>query len=104
MGLVLIKEEIMKDLKEVYLRCNDHAETVQFIKYEWKDNTTDFEFNIMDSYCGYDFMGIKNRFKRAWRAFWAKPICYTGVFCEGEERVRKFLTDCLNTMDDKNQD
>ena len=94
----------MKDLKEVYLRCTDHAETAQFTKYEWEDGTADFEFNIMDAYCGYDFMGIKNRFKRAWRAFWAKPICYTGVFCDDSERMRKFLTDCLNTMGSQNND
>ena len=94
----------MKDLKEVYLRCTDHAETVQFTKYEWKDGTADFEFNIMDSYCGYDLMGIKNRFKRAWKAFWAKPVCYTGVFCDDEERMKKFLTDCLSTMESKEND
>lgn len=89
--------------KDVYLRCDDHAEMVVFSRYDWKyknEGETDYEFTIEDSYCGGDYMGIKGRFKRAWKAFWAKPIYYSGVYCEDGKRMKKFLEDCLNLFED----
>ena len=85
---------MMFKTREVCLRCEDHAETVEFVRYDYDDGSTNYEINIVDSYCGYDLMGIKNRFKRAWKAFWAKPVYYTGVFVEDPERVKQFLYDC----------
>lgn len=86
--------------KSVYLKCDCYAETVEFNKYTFSDDEINYEMNFVDSYCGYDFMGIKNRFKRAWKAFWAKPICFTGVYCQDEERMKKFLKDCLTLMEE----
>jgi hypothetical protein len=86
--------------KEIYLRCDDHAEVVVFSKFNFEDDDIDYEITIEDAYCGYDFMGIKNRFKRAWHAFWARPICYNGVYCQDGKRIRKFLEDCLSLMDE----
>lgn len=89
--------------KDVYLRCDDYAETAVFSKYISEYNGgIDYEFTIEDSYCGYDLMGIKNRFKRAWKAFWAKPVHYTGVYCEDANRMKKFLKDCLALMEEQN--
>lgn len=85
--------------KDIYLRCDDHAECVVFSRHDWRDGDIDYEFTIEDAYCGGDYMGIKGRFKRAWKAFWAKPLYYTGVYCEDERRMRKFLEDCLSLMD-----
>lgn len=88
-----------REYKNIYLRCEDNAEMVVFSRYDWEcDNETNYEFTIEDSYCGGDYMGIKGRFKRAWKAFWAKPIYYTGIYCEDKERVEKFLKDCLNLI------
>lgn len=86
--------------KEVCLRCNDHAETVEFCKYTYEDGDVNYEVNIVDSYCGYDLMGIKNRFKRAWKAFFAKPVCYTGVYVEDSARMKKFLNECVALMEE----
>ena len=58
------------------------------------------EVSIVEDYCGYDFMGIKGRFRRAWKAFWARPICYNGIYCQDGKRMRKFLEDCLSLMDE----
>lgn len=81
--------------KSVYLRCDDHAETVVFNRYDYKGyDLIDFEISIEDSYCGGDFMGIKGRFKRAWHAFWAKPICYSSVYVSDPERIWSFLEEC----------
>lgn len=92
----------MKTLKEraknIYLRCSDNAETVVFTRYDWdfkNGHETDFEINIEDAYCGGDYMGITGRFKRAWKAFWAKPVYYAGVYCEDTEQMRNFLNECL---------
>lgn len=87
--------------KSVFLRCEDKAETVVFNRWKWDypDGEFNYEITIEDSYCGGDYMGIKGRFKRAWRAFWDKPICYTGVYCEDGERMKKFLNECLKLIE-----
>ena len=83
----------MRNVKSINLRCDDRAENLVFTRYDY-DGDIDFEITIEDSYCGGDFMGIKGRFKRAWHAFWAKPICHTGVYIEDPERVWSFLEEC----------
>jgi hypothetical protein len=91
----------MKNEKYIYLRCDCHAETAVFRKCDWLDGDVDYEISIEDGYCGGDYMGIKGRFKRAWKAFWAKPVYYNSVYCEDPERMRKFLEDCLKSMDEE---
>ena len=86
--------------KDVYLRCDDHAECVVFSRHNFEDDDIDYEITIEDSYCGGDYMGIKGRFRRAWNAFWAKPVYYSGVYCQDGVRMRKFLEDCLNLMNE----
>lgn len=83
----------MREVKTATLRCDDNAEAVVFTRYDYDDDV-DYEITIEDSYCGGDFMGIKGRFKRAWHAFWAKPICHTGVYVEDPERMWSFLEEC----------
>ena len=89
--------------KDVSLRCDDGAETVVFTRYDWNDGDKDYDISIEDSYCGGDYMGIKGRFKRAWKAFWAKPVYYAGIYCEDGKRMRKFLEDCLSLMDEEGE-
>ena len=84
--------------KSVYMRCDDHAECAVFTRTDYSDGDTDYDFAIEDSYCGGDYMGIKGRFKRAWKAFWARPICYSSVYCEDGDRMKKFLEECLQVM------
>ena len=86
--------------KEVNMRCDCCAEMVTFIRHDWEHTDTSYELTIEDAYCGGDYMGIKGRFKRAWKAFWAKPIYYSGVYCQDGPRMRKFLEDCLKLMDE----
>lgn len=90
----------MINSKEVNMRCDFHAEMATFFRHDWRDGDTDYELTIADAYCGGDYMGIKGRFKRAWKAFWSKPIYYSGVYCEDGHRMRKFLEDCLSLMDE----
>ena len=85
--------------KNVFLRCDCNAETVVFTKIDWDCDDTDYCFTFEDSYCGNDYMGIKGRFKRAWHAFWAKPICHTEVVVDDIQRMKKFLQDCLELME-----
>lgn len=89
--------------KDVSLRCDDGAEAVVFTRYYWNDGDKDYDISIEDSYCGGDYMGIKGRFKRAWKAFWAKPVYYAGIYCEDGKRMRKFLEDCLSLMDNEGE-
>lgn len=85
--------------QNVFLRCDDHAETAVFARYDWEPDDINYALSIQDAYCGGDYMGINGRFKRAWKAFWAKPVCYSEVFCEDGERMKSFLKACLAMID-----
>ena len=89
----------MRNIKTAQIRCDDNSEAVCFHVYSWDDGDTWYEINVEDSYCNGDYVGIKGRFKRAWHAFWAKPICYSGICVTNGERVRYFLNECLSLVD-----
>lgn len=91
---------MIENSKEVNMRCDCCAEMAAFIRHDWIHNDVSYELTIEDAYCGGDYMGIMGRFKRAWKAFWAKPIYYSGVYCDDAKRMRKFLEDCLSLMDE----
>jgi hypothetical protein len=61
----------------------------------------DYEITVEDSYVGGDYRGFLGRLKRAWAMFKEKPVLYTGVYCDDKERMRKFLTDCLELLDEE---
>lgn len=87
--------------KEVTIQCEDCAERVVFMRHCWNDGDVDYEINIEDSYCGGgEYTGVWGRLKRAWKAFWAKPVYYSGIYVEDPERVKKFLKDCLALMEE----
>ena len=89
----------MTDEKSVFLKCDCHAETAVFTSFKWNyDDSTDYELSIEDAYCCGDYMGIKGRFKRAWRAFRGKPIVYNAVYIQEPKRMKKFLQECLKLM------
>ena len=91
---------MINNSKEVNMRCDCCAEMVSFIRHDWEYQDIDYELTIEDAYCGGDYMGIKGRFKRAWKAFWAKPVYYSCVYCQDVPRMRKFLEDSLNLMNE----
>ena len=84
---------------KVTLRCDDGAEAVVFTKYTHHILDIDYEICVEDSYTGGDYKGFFGRIKRAWRAFWDKPVVYAGIYCEDKEKMRKFLCDCLDLID-----
>ena len=87
--------------EHISLRCEDGQEAVVFTKYTYKyDGSIDYEITVEDSYTGGDYNGFFGRIKRAWKAFWDKPVVYTGIYCEDEDKMRKFLCDCLDLIDD----
>ena len=91
----------MDNEKSVFLKCDCHAETAVFTRFNWdfkEEEDVDYELSIEDAYCCHDHMGINSRFKRAWHAFWAKPICRNSVYIGDKERVKKFLEDCLELV------
>lgn len=78
-----------------HIRCDDRAELLSFNRFDFGDKDCFFEVNIEDAYCNGDYMGIKGRFKRAWKAFWAKPVYYNGICVSDKNRLIAFLKDCL---------
>lgn len=94
--------------EQIVLRCEDGQEAVVFTKYIHNPtlpngvkfgNEIDYEINIEDTYVGGDYKGFFGRLKRAWKAFRAKPVVYTGVYCEDKDKMKKFLTDCLELLE-----
>lgn len=96
---------------QVTLRCDDGAEVAVFTKYthnkdkvimKLPDSVIDFddgyEFCIEDSYIGGDYRGFFGRIKRAWRAFWDKPVIYTGIYTEDKDKMIKFLRQSLDLI------
>lgn len=96
--------------EQITLRCEDGAEAVVFSKYTYKnliytkdkpmsvEKEIDYEFTVEDSYAGGNYKGFFGRIKRAWRAFWDKPVVYTGIYCRDKDKMRKFLYDCLDLV------
>lgn len=94
----------MMDIKSVTLRCKDNAEAVVFNRYKYDgDYSTDYEINVEDSYIGGEYKGFFGRIKRAWAMFKAEPVAYTGIYCEDKEKMRKFLVNCLELIDEENE-
>lgn len=95
---------------QVILRCEDKQEAVVFSKYTYKSiseitegkvNLSDgYEIMVEDSYIGGDYKGLLGRIKRAWKAFWNKPVVYTGIYCEDKDKMRQFLGNCLSLVED----
>lgn len=93
------------DEKMIYLRCDDKAEVAVFTRWGLQlangHRTNYYEISIEDSYCGpCQFSGLLGRLKRAWCAFTAKPIYYNSVCIQGDERVEKFLRECLSVVEE----
>lgn len=88
-------------MKHIELRCDDHEENLVLTRYDWDDGDVDFEITIEDAYCGGACAGLAGRFKRAWHAFWAKPISYAGVWVTAPERLLKFLQDSIALVEGK---
>lgn len=101
-------------MKQIVLRCEDGQEAVVFSKYTFKSimKLADgevklddgYEIMVEDNYVGGDYKGFFGRIRRAWRAFTSKPVIYTGIYCEDKEKVRKFLTDCLELIDEQDEE
>lgn len=91
-------------MKETSMRaeilCDDHAELLSFERTIWTKDDELLEFSIKDSYIGSrQYQGLLGRFRRAWHAFIAKPIYYTGVVVMEKDRARTFLNECIAILD-----
>ena len=86
--------------KEVFIRCEDCAETVVFMRHHWEKRDVTYEILVQDAFCSHWFCGIGGRLRRAWRAFWEKPVNYTGVYIEDSARVKQFLQDCMKLVEE----
>lgn len=95
--------------EQIVLRCEDGAEAVVFTKYTYDKAITrlpdsliefedSYEITVEDSYIGGDYKGFFGRIKRAWRAFWDKPVVYTGIYCEDENKMKQFLYNCIDLV------
>ena len=86
--------------KTVTLRCDCGSETAVFSKYIFKDEI-DYGLSFEDSWLGGSYKGLFGRLKRAWKAFVGKPVSYTDVYCEGKDKMRSFLVECLALIDEE---
>lgn len=90
------------DRKTITLRCDCGAEAAVFSKYIFK-NEVDYGLSFEDAWLGGNqYKGFFGRLKRAWKAFAGKPVSYTDVYCEGKDKMRSFLVECLALIDEEN--
>lgn len=84
------------------IRCEDRAEKLILERTIWDDGDEMYEFSIVDDYIGgRGYHGLFGRLARAWHAFWDKPIYYAGVVVNKKERVREFLNECMEVLDEE---
>ena len=88
------------NIEHITIRCDDNAEAVVFSKCSYEYGNKSYEITVEDSYIGVRYQGLLGRFRRAWAAFIARPVVYSGIYCEDKDRVRNFLTDCLALVDE----
>ena len=87
--------------KNITLRCDCNAEAVVFTKYEYADGDKSYGISFEDDYKKSEFSGLFGRFKRAWYAFKSKPVVHMDVFTDDKNKMRKFLSNCLNLIDEE---
>lgn len=86
------------NFKNITLRCDCNAEAAVFTRYDYEDGDISYGLSFEDSYKGNHYKGLLGRFRRAWKAFIAKPVVHMDVFTDDESKMKKFLKDCLNLM------
>ena len=85
-------------LKYAELRSDDRSENLVFTKICLNAKNTWYEFCVEDAYCSGEYFGLKGRFKRAWHAFFAKPISYTGMIIQDKDRLETFFSECQRIL------
>ena len=82
-----------------FIRCDDHCETLEFARTTWRDGEEWFCFSITDCYIGKrEEHGLLGRFRRAWKAFWNKPVVWTQVIVTEKDRAESFFQECLDIL------
>lgn len=92
----------MAKTKMVTMNGDHIATTLVFIRRDYPRFLPDLEVHIEDSYCGGNYTGIKARFKRAWNAFFARPVVYANIYTEDKNKMIKWLEDSLAIMKEEN--
>lgn len=85
-------------IEEICLRCDDLVEVLTFSKITWKDGDVSYDFSIEDAYSRPELCGILGRCRRAWKAFWAKPMYSSGIAINDISEVKKFLEDSMSLI------
>lgn len=89
--------------KQITLRCKDGQEAVVFTKYIYDFKDASYEINFEDSYTGGYYKGFFGRLKRAYKAFIGAPVIYTGIYCDDESEIQKFLIDCFKLTSEESE-
>jgi hypothetical protein len=69
-------------------------------KTKWADGDISYSITIQDSRYDHNYNTLWGRMKRAVKALFGKPVYFSDVHLEGEERYKKLvadMTDLLNT-------
>ena len=62
-------------------------------KTKWSDGDINYNISIQDSRYDHNYNTIWGRMKRAAKILFGKPIYYSDVYLDGEERFLKLVTD-----------
>jgi len=79
--------------KRVVLPCDCKCCMFVVEKTKWEDGDVNYNITIQDSRYDHGYNTICGRIKRAAKVLFGKPIYYSDVYIDDEEKFKKLLTD-----------
>ena len=64
----------------------------------WEDGDIYYNISIQDSRYDHDYNTIWGRLKRAAKALFGKPVLFSDLFIDGEDRYRKLVADMTDLL------
>ena len=87
--------------KMITLPCDCKCSMFVVEKTMWEDGDINYNITIQDSRYDHNYNTIRGRIKRAAKILIGKPIYYSDVHLDGEERFHKLLKD-MNELANEN--
>ena len=67
-------------------------------KTKWEDGEINYNITIQDSRYDHNYNTFRGRLKRAANALFGKPVYFSDVYLEGEERYKKLVHDMSDLL------
>ena len=93
-----------KKEKIIVLPCDCRCCMFVVEKTRWADGDISYDISIQDSRYDHNYNTVWGRIKRAAKVLFGKPIYFSDVHLEGEERYKKLVTDMTDLLNSSLED